>query len=296
MKKVRFLFFAALMCLNTVHAQRLYSESGDIYEMSKRAVLDSARLGAFYQLRFRKDSTKTNDYTEVQTVLMISDKYLLFSDYNRLVFDSINDYLAGSRRNARDRKARAEWARCLNQWNYFFIVLTDLGKRQTTVQTYDVLRSYEYAYPTPEIKWNLMAGDTLVNQVFCKKAACTFSGRSYVAWYTETIPLPYGPYLFGGLPGLIMEIHDINRNWIFTNNGFGTMSQHASMYLYDKKYVKDIIFTSREKALTGYRNDIEDFDNLSIEIFQVKVERNGEMVTPEANRPKRPSNMLELVW
>ena len=25
-------------------------------------------------------------------------------------------------------------------------------------------------------------------------------------------------------------------------------------------------------------------------------EKNGQMVTPEANKPKRPSNMLELQW
>lgn len=57
-----------------------------------------------------------------------------------------------------------------------------------------------------------------------------------------------------------------------------------------------MIVTTRENALTGYRNDIEDFDNLSIEIFKVRVEKNGQMVTPEANKPKRPSNMLELQW
>lgn len=74
------------------------------------------------------------------------------------------------------------------------------------------------------------------------------------------------------------------------------MPNHASMYIYKKEYIQDLIVTSREKALTGYRNDIEDFDNLSIELFKVKVERNGKMVPPEANNPKRPSNMLELVW
>lgn len=57
-----------------------------------------------------------------------------------------------------------------------------------------------------------------------------------------------------------------------------------------------MIVTTRENALTGYRNDIEDFDNLSIEIYNVKIEKNGKMVTPEANNPKRPSNMLELKW
>ena len=110
------------------------------------------------------------------------------------------------------------------------------------------------------------------------------------------IALPYGPYLFTGLPGLIMEIHDEGRNWIFTNNGVGTMPQYSDMYLYKKRYIKDLIVTTRENALTGYRNDIEDFDNLSIEIFKVRVEKNGQMVTPEANKPKRPSNMLELQW
>ena len=63
-----------------------------------------------------------------------------------------------------------------------------------------------------------------------------------------------------------------------------------------KRYIKDLIVTTRENALTGYRNDIEDFDNLSIEIYKVRVEKNGQMVTPEANKPKRPSNMLELKW
>lgn len=57
-----------------------------------------------------------------------------------------------------------------------------------------------------------------------------------------------------------------------------------------------MIVTTHENALTGYRNDIEDFDNLSIEIYNVKIEKNGKIVTPEANNPKRPSNMLELKW
>ncbi|RXM45981.1 GLPGLI family protein [Flavobacterium sp. YO12] len=29
-----------------------------------------------------------------------------------------------------------------------------------------------------------------------------------IAWYCPTIPLSYGPKEFGGLPGLILELHD----------------------------------------------------------------------------------------
>lgn len=290
------LFITILLCSTTIKAQRLYSESGDFYEKSKRNVVDHAKLGVFYELKFRKDSTKLDDYTEAQTVLMVSDKHLLFSDYNRLAFDSINDYLASSKQNKKDQKAREEWMQAIKKWTFFFVTLTDLEEQKTTVQTYDVLRSYEYTYPTPQMDWQLVSGDSIINQRACKKATCSFAGRNYIAWYTETIALPYGPYLFTGLPGLIMEIHDEGRNWIFTNNGFGAMSQYSDMYLYKKKYIKDLIVTTHENALTGYRNDIEDFDNLSIEIYNVKIEKNGKMVTPEANNPKRPSNMLELKW
>ena len=73
------MFIATVLCLQTVEAQRLYSEVGDIYEKSKRTVVDNAKLGAFYKLKFRTDSTKLNDYTEAQTVLMISDHYLVIT-------------------------------------------------------------------------------------------------------------------------------------------------------------------------------------------------------------------------
>ena len=60
------MFIYTVLCLQTVEAQRLYSEVGDIYEKSKRTVVDNAKLGAFYKLKFRTDSTKLNDYTEAQ--------------------------------------------------------------------------------------------------------------------------------------------------------------------------------------------------------------------------------------
>ena len=45
----KWMFIATVLCLQTVEAQRLYSEVGDIYEKSKRTVVDNAKLGAFYE-------------------------------------------------------------------------------------------------------------------------------------------------------------------------------------------------------------------------------------------------------
>lgn len=57
-------------------------------------------------------------------------------------------------------------------------------------------------------RWNLMQDTTIINSVFCRKAVCTWRGRNYIAWYAPSIPISNGPWKFGGLPGLIMEVYD----------------------------------------------------------------------------------------
>lgn len=56
--------------------------------------------------------------------------------------------------------------------------------------------------------WNLLQDTARINSVFCRKAVCTWRGRNYVAWYAPSIPISNGPWKFGGLPGLIIEVYD----------------------------------------------------------------------------------------
>ncbi len=58
----------------------------------------------------------------------------------------------------------------------------------------------------PKIKWVLYEEEKSVLSYTCKKATCTYNNVAYFAWYTKEIPLPFGPGLFGGLPGLILEL------------------------------------------------------------------------------------------
>lgn len=62
-----------------------------------------------------------------------------------------------------------------------------------------------------EIPWKLINESKKIGNLLCKKATGTFRGREYTVWYSVEIPLPYGPWKLQGLPGLILEAYDTNK-------------------------------------------------------------------------------------
>lgn len=69
---------------------------------------------------------------------------------------------------------------------------------------------YTFEGNTPEWKTNYVDEKIIIGYK-CKKATAIFNKRQYTAWYTKEIPFSEGPYRFKGLPGLILEIEDINE-------------------------------------------------------------------------------------
>lgn len=57
-------------------------------------------------------------------------------------------------------------------------------------------------------QWVFSTQSKQVGDYFCRKANCIWRGRVFAAWFTEEIPIPEGPWKFGGLPGLIVELYD----------------------------------------------------------------------------------------
>jgi len=61
---------------------------------------------------------------------------------------------------------------------------------------------------TVNIKWKITSKKSEIQGLNCVLATAKFRGRNYKAWFTTSIPLPIGPWKFGGLPGLIVQIQD----------------------------------------------------------------------------------------
>ncbi|ARV10097.1 hypothetical protein BTO05_10790 [Winogradskyella sp. PC-19] len=61
-------------------------------------------------------------------------------------------------------------------------------------------------------EWKLIDEAKEINSINCKKATTVDDkGNEIEAWYTEDIPIYNGPSIYGGLPGLIIQLKTKNR-------------------------------------------------------------------------------------
>ena len=65
----------------------------------------------------------------------------------------------------------------------------------------------------PALVWNTNYTDVdTLGKHICYKATSSYRGTTLVAYYTNDIPVPAGPYKFGGLPGLIVMLYNEGAN------------------------------------------------------------------------------------
>jgi len=64
-----------------------------------------------------------------------------------------------------------------------------------------------------KLNWKIENETKKIGNFNCKKAMTDFRGHTYTAWFTEDIPVSYGPWKLNGLPGLILEAYDTNKEF-----------------------------------------------------------------------------------
>lgn len=59
--------------------------------------------------------------------------------------------------------------------------------------------------------WEITPLEKKIDTLTCFKAITVYRGRAFVAWFAPSIPISEGPWKFFGLPGLIIELYDDER-------------------------------------------------------------------------------------
>lgn len=210
--------------------------------------LDSSHVRLIYNVDICLDSLD-NDRYEQDYVKLVGSDYTKFQPLSKLRYDIINAkgqsgarYIVGGR--------YIDTAEIRQHYLFFYdAVLENLNDRTITVTSRVCQDDFIFEEPSPKVEWILTDEAKQIDGYECCLAECDFRGRHYYAWYTQDIPLPYGPWLFNGLPGLIVSVYDKSRQYVFTFKSYDGEKDPIFMWKYN--YLK----TSR-KELNKARSEI----------------------------------------
>lgn len=173
---------------------------------------DTLRGEFTYQLKAKFDTRTDNRYEELFS-LQIGDNRSFFASTISLKGDSVMAN-SGTTTNNPDGSITLGWKKGIKipKTSFPFTII----QSNENIQYFRLVGMSLLTYKETVIKtWKLIDETKIINTISCKKAEVTFKGRNWIAWYSPEIPLPYGPYKFSGLPGLIIKITDDKGDWDF---------------------------------------------------------------------------------
>lgn len=214
-----------------------------------KRIFGYSALQVFYDYKYVIDPQVPTGTGKSITVLNVGDKYNSFCDYNKVLSDSALDVAAKHRKSFLEGFSTA--MPLMKNIRFTPVLICDKEANEVIVQDRIGLTNYQYKDKMPQIQWELQDGDTTIVGYACKKAKTHFGGRDYIAWYSPDVALPYGPYKFSGLPGLIFKITEVASNFDFTLVGIKRPVGFVPIY---NSSNKDILRLTREKFITAYKN------------------------------------------
>jgi GLPGLI family protein len=165
------------------------------------AYAQSYKIG--YRMNYRTDSLSEEMQTK-DMVLLIQGKESRFCSRDQYLNDSL---VIGKEKAGQEAQKK---------YDYQWMVIKD--NRQKKIYRFTVLLRdlYRISEKSPPFKWEMTKELKKIGDYTCQKAMLTYSGRLWEAWFTTDVALQNGPYVFDGLPGLIISIKDSKNNYQFS--------------------------------------------------------------------------------
>ena len=153
-----------------------------------------------------------------------------------------------------------------------------------------------YEEERPALSWEMTDRDSTVCGYACLQAKTRLYGRDWTVWFAPEIPLSYGPYILGGLPGLILDAEDADELFHFTAVGLEQNPANAQVALMSTKdgvkCTRSKYLTLREKANGQSLNERLREMGIDDKTVVKMVSADGQDIDMDAERPK--NNYLDL--
>lgn len=247
--KITVLIFVTVLCASGINAQ--ITLRGDFsFPPTKyvETVLDSSKYNVYYEFYYVKDAKKNKKSKKGLTILQIGNKFAKFTDFYQLPEDSILE-VHSHLKSITAKEANEILAITYHQVFENKELYRNLENKDIVFQDDIFGTDYEYVIKTPEFKWKLHKDNKIILDYKTKKASVEFSGRKWIAWYAPDIPISLGPYSFGNLPGLILEMYDTDDHYHFTASGIDS----KTMRIY-KCHKENVIKISQKEFLKAEKS------------------------------------------
>lgn len=210
---MRILVIALLfLCLGNLHAQNPYSYK------------------ATYQLEYQEDSTDTNSIKSEKVVLYLGKGQSRYSSLGKAAKDSLEAYVEASNISGNESFEIRNQAPETEFHYKIFKSYQDKKLILAEIITVDKWK-YKYEQDLNTIDWEIQPEHKEISGFSVQKATGSFAGRNYIAWFAPQLPFPDGPYKFNGLPGLILEISDLEDHYHFSLISFQELTDPVSKLL-----------------------------------------------------------------
>lgn len=159
-----------------------------------------------YKHSYVKDSLNRDKKEEETMELLVGDNVTFFQAYNKGIRDSIIaaediDHNKGIS-YAIQSKTPFDLAYTIFHQNNMFTT------RDSYISTLGREKDNSYYQEKIVLHWDLLPDTDSIHGLLVQKAQCKIGDLSWTAFFTPEISLPYGPYKFAGLPGLILKVED----------------------------------------------------------------------------------------
>lgn len=155
---------------------------------------------------FQRKTQASGKFISSDMTLDYDGKTAFFYNENRFLVDSLSVLAFDKTGNILDEESYGERVRIATP-SSSLLSYHDFSKGEMTQHYVEVAR-FKGIMTAVIPEWELKSERDELYGYACRRAECSFLGRRWEVWYAEELPLPVGPWLFWGAPGVIVQATD----------------------------------------------------------------------------------------
>lgn len=129
-------------------------------------------------------------------------------------------------------------------------VFKDAKEDKALVQVQLLREKYVYEEKNFPVEWEIHDETKQIEDYVAQKATTRYGGRNYEAWFTFQVPIQDGPFVFNGLPGLILEVSDLDEDYKFSVISVQKLDETRSFNSESDEYQE----VKKDKFIKAYGN------------------------------------------